>query len=273
MAVLNKSPVSRLFATPHLLLVVLLSLSVTLCRAQLHFYVAAGSRRCFYRELTANTLLIGKFKMDILDPATNTYRPPRDRSNTGVLVDVEETFDSDHQVVHSRASFAGKFTFSALDSGEHRICFTPKSFYHRPKNWLGMAASALTSSYGSTASSEDDDKDPDFVDTRITIHFEVHDGTFLDSPTGGAHDVGSLVQEVHRLNDKLRDIQREQSFLREREWTFRDQSEQTCATVVRWSLVVVGGVIATCLYQMIALHVFFRAEKKKEEETKKIKKD
>lgn len=224
---------------------------ISACNA-LHYYTHAGTQTCFYRELTADTLLTGKFKMDIQDPATMQYIQPRDKINTGMLIIVEETFNDNHRVVHQRGIHSGVFTFSALESGEHRICFTPKSFVGRT-NWL------------SSLSGKDTSSDPKFTDVRVSIDFEVKDGSFLTAKTGRASTGidSKFIQNVNSLNDKLIDIKREQIFIREKEWLFRDQSERTCETVTRWLIVQAGAVLLTCLYQVIALYIFFKNEKKK----------
>lgn len=211
-----------------------------------HFYTDAGARRCFYKELAQGTLLIGRYKLEIFDEDAHEFYSPLDKMNTGILIDVEEKFDTDHRVVHQKGSPRGQFTFSALESGEHRICFTPKSFYKR--RWLdggGDDVDAL--------------KDLKFKKSRIMVDFLIRDGEIFD--TKHSHKVNTLTEQVNSINDKLTDIKREQEFIREKEELFRDQSERTCERVIRWLIVQLGALVITCVYQMVALLSLFVKEK------------
>ncbi|KAK6464640.1 emp24/gp25L/p24 family of membrane trafficking protein [Scheffersomyces coipomensis] len=220
------------------------------CHGLIHFYSEVGNRKCFYKELSKGSLLIGKYKLDILDPDTNIYYSPRDKVNIGVIIDVEETFDSNHRVVHQRGSSNGQFTFSSLDSGEHRICITPKSFY--AKSWYGGTNKKLLQN-------EYTEKDSNFKSSRILIDFIIGDSNSIDSSHN--NKVQSLSDNVNKLNDKLSDIRREQKFIREKEANFRDLSERTCETVVRWMVIQVISLLITCIYQMISLSKFFIKQK------------
>ena len=210
------------------------------CCVAMHYYAAAGSRTCFYRELTAHTVLTGRFGVEILDAALALYVAPVDREHTGVMIDVEEVFH-DRRVVHQRAPAAGVFTFSALELGEHRVCLTAKLFGRRAP-LVPPAA-----------------RDPRFTRVRVAVLLDVRDGAFWDAPGHTAQ----LVLRVNALNDKLTDIRREQAFIRAKELAFRDQSERTCATVLRWLAVQAGALLLTCVYQAVAVARFFRRQKRK----------
>ena len=211
-----------------------------------HFYTDAGARRCFYKELSQGTLLIGRYKLEIFDEDAHEFYSPLDKKNTGILIDVEEKFDTDHRVVHQKGSPRGQFTFSALESGEHRICLTPKSFYK--KRWLDGGGDHL-----------DALKDLKFKKSRIMVDFLIRDGEIFD--TKHTNKVNTLTKQVNSLNDKLTDIRREQEFIREKEELFRDQSERTCERVIRWLIVQLGALVITCVYQMVALLSFFVKQK------------
>jgi hypothetical protein len=73
--------------------------------------------------------------------------------------------------------------------------------------------------------------------------------------------VVSLAERVKRLNDKLVMIQREQSLMREREASFRDQSEATNARVVRWTFIQLFVLGVTCAWQLSHLRSFFTKQK------------
>lgn len=156
----------------------------------------------------------------------------------GVYITVEENFDNDHRVVSQRGSASGKFTFSAADSGEHRLCFTPTNV-PATSGFLfsGTAAGGvkleLDMAIGETSQIESSDKDK----------------------------MGEVVQKVKDLNARLQDIRREQVFQREREAEFRDQSESVNSRVVRWMLIQLFVLGATCAWQLTYLRAFFIKQK------------
>lgn len=107
-----------------------------------------------------------------------------------MLITVDETFDNDHRVVSKRDGHAGRFTFSAADAGQHRICFTPDT-NAAVGGWLsGAPAGAvrvnLDIAIGETSKIETEDKDK----------------------------MKDIVQKVKDLNGRLQDIRREQVFQR-----------------------------------------------------------
>lgn len=107
-----------------------------------------------------------------------------------MTVTVDETFDHDHRVVNTRGSSQGRFTFSAADSGDHRICFTPShvSSSGRLSNGqvVGGVKLSLDLTTGETSQIESSDK-----------------GKLID-----------MVSKVKDLNARLVDIRREQVFQR-----------------------------------------------------------
>lgn len=103
---------------------------------------------------------------------------------------VEETFDNNHRIVAQRGSSQGRFTFSAADSGQHRICVTPQNV-PSGGGWLGSGVHGtvkftLDMAIGETSKIESTDKDK----------------------------VQTLVQKVQDLNSRLQDVRREQIFQR-----------------------------------------------------------
>jgi hypothetical protein len=170
-------------------------------------------------------------------------------------VTVEETFDNNHRIVAQRGSSQGKFTFSAADSGQHRICVTPQNVPSGGASWLGTGVHGtvkftLDMAIGETSKIESTDKDK----------------------------VQSLTQRIQDLNSRLQDVRREQVFQRvrhfwpmwydyeltsiqEREAEFRDQSETTNARVVRWTIIQLVVLGVTCAWQLSHLRAFFIKQK------------
>lgn len=193
------------------------------------FYVNGGERKCFYKELNKGSLLIGSYDVEVYDPQTELFEGA-DPTQLGVVIDVEEVFDDDHRVVHQKGSPKGDFSFSALDTGDHRICFQPQS-----QGWLAK------------------------IKTKVSIEFSLGDDEILDSKKKGKVD--SLSRKVKALNNKVLEIKREQGLMREREATFRDQSESTNSKVVNWAIIQLLALGGTCYWQIKHLRSFFVKQK------------
>jgi hypothetical protein len=103
----------------------------------------------------------------------------------------KEIFNAEHRVVSQRGSSSSKFTFTAHDSGEHRICFTPSSNSGR-SGWL------------STASPNGG--------IRLTLDLAIGDSTSIDN--GDKDKMEDIAARVKDLNARLSDIRREQVFQR-----------------------------------------------------------
>lgn len=151
---------------------------------------------------------------------------------------VDEIFDNDHRVVNQKGSHSGRFTFSAADAGDHRLCFTPTNvpaaggflFSGLPAGGIKIELDMVI---GETSRIESSDKDK----------------------------MGEVVQKVKDLNARLQDVRREQVFQREREAEFRDQSESVNGRVARWSLIQLVVLGLTCAWQLSYLRAFFIKQK------------
>ncbi|KAL8731261.1 MAG: hypothetical protein Q9166_003485 [cf. Caloplaca sp. 2 TL-2023] len=220
--------------SPLRLLNCLLLLALALPINGLYFYIEHLNPKCFYEELPKDTMVAGHYKAETLDSHTNSFVM---NSDVSILVTVDEVFDNDHRVVNTKGSATGKFTFSAADSGEHKICFSPS--VPGGGGWLsggqlgGHIKMTLDLAIGETSQIESTDKSK----------------------------ISEIVQKVKDLNGRLQDIRREQVFQREREAEFRDQSESTNARVVRWTLLQLVVLGVTCAWQLSHLRAFFIKQK------------
>lgn len=143
----------------------------------------------------------GDFNAEVYDANSHNYAP---NGELAISITVDETFDNDHRVVSQRAPAKGRFTFSAADSGDHKICFTATNA--PSAGWLsgggpngqGAIKFSLDLAVGETSQIESTDK----------------------------HKVADIVQKVKDLNGRLQDIRREQVFQRvssvSREEMFRE---------------------------------------------------
>ncbi|KAL1881440.1 hypothetical protein VTK73DRAFT_3958 [Phialemonium thermophilum] len=214
-------------------LIALLSLS-SVAQA-LYFYIDGTTPKCFFEDLPKDTLVVGHYTAEEFDDRRQAWT---EHEGLQVYFSVEEVFNNDHRVVSQRGTSSSKFTFTAHDAGEHRICFTPSSSSGRG-NWLSTSAPnggirlTLDLAVGESSSIERNDKDK----------------------------LEDLATRVKDLNARLNDIRREQVYQREREAEFRDQSESTNSRVVRWILIQLTVLGVTCVWQLSHLRSFFIKQK------------
>lgn len=114
---------------------------------------------------------------------------------------VDETFHNDHRVV-SQTTAAGtvdkpsKFTFTAADSGLHKLCFTPQ----------GSAAVSLQGWFSGHDSAKGG--------TRLMLDMAIGESSKIESED--KEKIDSIVGKVRELNGRLADVRREQMFQRVR---------------------------------------------------------
>lgn len=103
---------------------------------------------------------------------------------------MEEVFDNDHRVVNTKGAASGKFTFSAADSGDHRICFM--STVPSGGGWLsgGQSVGGI----------------------KLTLDLAIGETSQIESTDKSK--IQDIVQKVKDLNGRLHDIRREQVFQR-----------------------------------------------------------
>ena len=199
-------------------LLVILALSSTSPVQALYFYLdgASASPKCFYEELPKDTLVVGEptfpsppFSASLICTQNIKIGHRRYNLETGhysalqnqgdafatnpdlaITVTVDEVFDSDHRVVNTKGSHTGKFTFSAADAGEHRICFTPTGA--SAGGWLSQGQG-----HGQV---------------KLTLDLAIGETSAIDSADKGK--LSEIAQKVKDLNGRLQDIRREQVFQR-----------------------------------------------------------
>ncbi|KAI4197304.1 MAG: hypothetical protein LQ348_002179 [Seirophora lacunosa] len=217
------------------ILSILLFLAFAIPTKALYFYFQTNAPKCFYEELPKDTMVVGHYKAENFNHDKNAFLPNPDIT---VLVTVDEVFDNDHRVVNTKGSASGKFTFSAADAGDHRICFAP-SVPGLGGGWMsgGKVIDGM----------------------KMTLDLAIGETSQIESTDKGK--ILDIVTKVKDLNGRLQDIRREQVFQREREAEFRDQSESTNARVVRWTLLQLVVLGVTCAWQLSHLRAFFIKQK------------
>jgi p24 family protein alpha len=136
----------------------------------------------------------GTYKAEAFNSNTNAFGVT---SELSIQVTVDETFDNDHRVVTQTSQSAdkpSKFTFSAADSGLHRLCFTPSG--PAAVSVGGWFANAGVNSGG----------------VKLNVDLAIGETSKIESEDKGKID--SIVGKVKELNGRLADIRREQVFQR-----------------------------------------------------------
>ena len=211
------------------LLALLLALSP--CVSAFYFYHEGSERRCFLKELTQGSVFTGTYSVQLYDADVQAYRAPRN-DDLEVVIDVEETFDSDERIVHQRAGASGVFTFNTQESGEHRICLQPQS---SSSGWLSKTKA------------------------KVSLDMSVGSDAQLDSKKRATME--SLHGKVELLAAKMADVKREQQLMRDREAQFRDMSEAVNSQAMWWTVVQLVVLAVTCTWQMKHLATFFVKQK------------
>ncbi|VEU20718.1 DEKNAAC101569 [Brettanomyces naardenensis] len=203
----------------------LLLASVANC---LHFYVETDESKCFFEDLPKDTIVVGKYEAYEFDSSKNDYV---NSNHLQVEITVDETFDNNHRVVSQKNSPIGQFTFTSLDSGEHKFCITPKH-----TDWSKRSKH------------------------RIFFDLAVGDAKpLVDSRRD--EDVSFLTMKTNELLRRLEDIRREQQLFRVKEAGFRDASESVNYNSVKWTFVQVIVLIAIGVWQMTYLKSYFVKQK------------
>jgi p24 family protein alpha len=104
---------------------------------------------------------------------------------------MQEIFDNDHLVVSQKGSASGRFTFTAAESGDHMICFTPSSTSGK-SSWLSMHS----------------------PNGGIKLTLDLAIGETSDIESSDKEKLEDIASRVKDLNHRLNDIRREQIFQR-----------------------------------------------------------
>jgi len=94
----------------------------------LFFHISETERKCFIEEIPDDTLVIGKYKVELHDERTNSYLP----SSPGIGMHVEIKDPDDKIVLSKLYTSEGRFSFTSHTPGEHIICL-----YSNSTAWFG----------------------------------------------------------------------------------------------------------------------------------------
>ena len=194
----------------------------------LYFHIKETERKCFIEEVPDETLVVGKYKVQIFDKDANDYLPTP--HGIGMHVEVK---DPEQKIILSKLySSEGRFSFTTHMPGEHVICL-----YSNSTAWFGGG------------------------NLRVHLDIEVGEHAVDYNELAGKEKLTELQLRVRQLLDQVDQISKEQNYQRFREERFRATSESTNQRVFWWSLAQLTVLIITGLWQMRHLRKFFEAKK------------
>jgi hypothetical protein len=91
--------------------------------SSLYFHISETEKKCFIEEIPDETLVIGKYKVELFDERTNNYLP----TTPGIGMHVEVKDPDDKIVLSKLYTSEGRFTFTSHIPGEHVICLYSNS--------------------------------------------------------------------------------------------------------------------------------------------------
>jgi hypothetical protein len=194
----------------------------------LYFHISESEKKCFIEDIPDDTMVVGKYKVEIFDRESNKFVPSI--SGLGMHVEVR---DPDDKTLMSRTyATDGRFTFTSSVAGEHIICLHANS-----TAWFGGS--------------------------QLRVHLSIHVGERAnDYQEIAAKDKLSELQlRVRQLLDQVEQISKEQNYQRYREERFRETSESTNQRVLWWAIAQTLILIVTGLWQLRHLKSFFEAKK------------
>jgi len=194
----------------------------------LYFHIRETERKCFIEEVPDETLVVGKYKVQLFDKDSNDYLPTT--HGIGMHVEVK---DPEQKIVLSKLySSEGRFSFTTHMPGEHLICL-----YSNSSAWFGGG------------------------NLRVHLDIEVGEHAIDYNELAGKEKLTELQLRVRQLLDQVEQISKEQNYQRYREERFRATSESTNQRVFWWSIAQLSVLILTGLWQMRHLKKFFEAKK------------
>ena len=177
-------------------------MALMICQADgLYFYLNPKETQCFYEELPADTVVVGHYMAETWDKEKHIFHINEDLGINIVVREVKE----EHLVTSTLGPAEGKFAFTSHEAGDHSICLSTR----------------LTTNEAAKLPMDDHHH-------QVRMHLDIIIGEAKpdNSHADRAH-IRDLASRVQDLNDKLRDIRKEQQFQREREVDFRNASEKT----------------------------------------------
>ncbi|EGG17311.1 emp24/gp25L/p24 family protein [Cavenderia fasciculata] len=200
-----------------------------------------GVVKCYIEENPKDTLLVGKFTLEDMNPQNGvvnsglgTYRNiEADKMNEFIALTVLVTDPEKREVLSKTMGSTGRFAFQTAMGGEYKICVSTN-----PSKWFGPQ-----------------------VKTRLHLDIQVGANANDYEEIAKVEHLNNLEISVKRLNDRVTQIRKEQSYQKGREVVFRNTSESTNSRVMWWSVLQLIILVLTGMWQMRHLKSFFKAKK------------
>jgi hypothetical protein len=93
------------------------------CVQTLYFHIGETERKCFIEEIPDDTLVIGKYKIEMFDVNKNAYQS----TTPGIGMQVEVKDPNSKILLSKLYTSEGRFSFTSHMPGEHVICLHSNS--------------------------------------------------------------------------------------------------------------------------------------------------
>eukprot|EP00124_Ichthyophonus_hoferi_P005612 Ihof_evm1s862 gene=Ihof_evmTU1s862 len=169
----------------------------------LFFDVRQGDVKCFVEEVPDDTVVVGKYILEVYDKdKTEYYRDEK----IGMHVIVKNPDEEEIMNKVYRDS-PGRFAFTSIVPGEHRICIGTDAA------WFGNE------------------------NLRIHLDIAMGEGTNDYDEIRRNDKLDDLQLRIRQVLDQIKQVRKEQEFSRVREMRFRATSQSINTRVIYWSIV------------------------------------
>mmetsp|Transcript_16181 Transcript_16181/g.22627 ORF Transcript_16181/g.22627 Transcript_16181/m.22627 type:complete len:225 (-) Transcript_16181:27-701(-) len=200
----------------------------------LFFYLKEGQQKCFIEDLPASTLVVGEFSGTDIQPTPSGEHQPRKDPIANPLRMVINVKEPDGGVlVDNEYPATGRVAFTSRIAGEHIVCFKTAT-----SRWFGAGSIKLDLDLQTGADAMNDYDDIKQME-QLT----------------------ELEVSVRRLNDRVVELRRGQSYFRNREELLRNSSELANTNVMWFSFVQTLILVVSGVWQIQHLKGFFQAKK------------
>ena len=194
----------------------------------LFFYMNEGETKCFFEEIPDDTLIFGKYKVQMPDKITNEYNLTS--TGVGILIEIHDPM----KVIFLSKVYQGegRFSFTSYQPGVHKICLNSKSgkWYSRSK-------------------------------LHVDLEMKIGENAVDYNKIATEQKLTDFEIRVRKLLNQVDQITKEQNYQRYCETLFRKISESTSQLVFWWSAIHLFVILIIGLIQLEYLMRFFLAKK------------
>mmetsp|Transcript_26697 Transcript_26697/g.61504 ORF Transcript_26697/g.61504 Transcript_26697/m.61504 type:complete len:222 (+) Transcript_26697:2-667(+) len=196
-----------------------------------YFHVTEGGMKCLLEEVPEDTLVIGTYKSP-----DQTHLPAKVKSEGGkeeaVGMLVEVTDPSNTLMLSHITEPTGRFAFTSQVSGLHKMCV-----HMNVSRWWGHKV------------------------MRFDLDLTVGEQPVDFAAVAKREHVTAVEIKVMKLTEKLKAIQHDIGYFRNRERAFRDTSESSNARAMWFSIFQIVGMLVLSFIQIRYLRNYFISKK------------